>query len=94
MFGLKLDYSVLFVFSYTIYPLTAQQAQQRIWMDNTCLLIICGPVKKDIGNILLDYFLKGGKVLSLCSDMLHIILPTYRTAEVSKNGHKNLKIAI
>lgn len=76
---------ILEVDVYTIYPLTAQQAQQRIWMDNTCLLIICGPVKKDIGNILLDYFLKGGKVLSLCSDMLHIILPTYRTAEVREH---------
>lgn len=73
------------MFRYTIYPLTAQQAEQRHWYDTTTLLVICGSVEKGIGEILIDYFLRGGRVLSLCSDILHIVLTTYQTAEVLYN---------
>lgn len=70
--------------TYTIYPLTSQQARSRIWLDNTTLLIVCGSVNgSDIGTIFLDFFFKGGKVLCLCSDLLRHVLPTYHTAEVS-----------
>lgn len=67
---------------YTIYPLTIAEVNTRIWIENAALLIVCGNVEPKIGDILLDYYLKGGKMLCLCSDVLHTILPTYRTAEV------------
>ncbi|KAM7361646.1 holocarboxylase synthetase-like protein isoform 2-T2 [Cochliomyia hominivorax] len=71
--------------TYTIYPLTAQQVEQKHWINTTALLVVCGSVPKTIGELFVDYFLRGGKVLSLCSDILHFILPTYRTAEVREH---------
>lgn len=71
---------------YTIYPLTPQQVRSKIWIDNTTLLVVCGYVAPDIGEILTEYFLRGGKMLSLCSDVLHIVLPSFRThAEVREH---------
>ncbi|XP_034132628.1 biotin--protein ligase isoform X5 [Drosophila guanche] len=70
---------------YTIYPLMPQQAAQKHWTEQTALLVVCGSVSPGIGQILVDYFLHGGKVLSLCSDILHFILPNYRTAEVREH---------
>ncbi|KAI8045517.1 hypothetical protein M5D96_001699 [Drosophila gunungcola] len=70
---------------YTIYPLMPQQAAQKYWTEQTALLVVCGSVAPGIGQILVDYFLQGGKVLSLCSDILHFILPNYRTAEVREH---------
>lgn len=72
---------------YTIYPLTPQQAAQKYWIEQTALLVVCGSVAPAIGQILVDYFLHGGKVLGLCSDILHFILPNYRTAEVGLPAH-------
>lgn len=70
--------------TYTVYPITIQQARNRIWLDNTSLLVVCGSVNgSDIGSIFLDFFFKGGKVLCLCSDLLRHVLPTYHTAEVT-----------
>lgn len=70
--------------TYTVYPLTAQQVLSGIWSDNSSLLVVCGSVNgSDVGQIFLDYFFKGGKVLCLCSDLLRHVLPTYHTAEVS-----------
>ncbi|XP_023297566.2 biotin--protein ligase isoform X1 [Lucilia cuprina] len=71
--------------TYTIYPLTAQQVEQKHWLNTTALLVVCGTVPNTIGELFVDYFLRGGKVLSLCSDILHFILPTYRTAEVREH---------
>ncbi|XP_037730751.1 biotin--protein ligase isoform X2 [Drosophila subpulchrella] len=70
---------------YTIYPLMPQQAALKYWTEQTALLVVCGSVAPGIGQILVDYFLHGGKVLSLCSDILHFILPNYRTAEVREH---------
>lgn len=70
---------------YTIYELTPQQLTQKYWIENTGLLVVCGNVAKNIGEILVDYFLCGGKVFSLCSDILNFVLPNYRTAEVREN---------
>lgn len=83
--------NVLEVDMYTVYPLIAQDIRSRVWMDNTTLLIVCGNVPKDIGKILLDYFIQGGKMLCLCSDVLHIVLPTYRMAEVKETQSFLLK---
>ena len=67
---------------YTIYPLTVQQIKAKSWIESTTLLVVCGSVSADFSAILLDYFFKGGKMLCLCSDLLHLVLPTYQTAEV------------
>ncbi|EDW81058.1 uncharacterized protein Dwil_GK11222 [Drosophila willistoni] len=70
---------------YTVYPLLQQQAYQKHWLDQTALLVVCGSVTPAIGQIFVDYFLQGGKVLGLCSDILHFVLPNYRTAEVREH---------
>ena len=75
---------------YFIFPLSSQQVDEKHWIENTALLVVCGSVISNLGEILGDYFLHGGKVLSLCSDILHFILPTYRTAEVSHFLYKNI----
>ena len=62
-----------------------QQVKTKIWFDNTILLVVCGTITDDIKNILLDYFLIGGKMFSLCSDLLNIVLPNYHTAEVREH---------
>lgn len=78
--------------TYTIYPLSAQQVRSRVWLDNTTLLIVCGSVNgSDVGQIFLDFFFRGGKVLCLCSDLLGHVLPTYHTAEVSESNQTNEK---
>ncbi|XP_037948879.1 biotin--protein ligase isoform X2 [Teleopsis dalmanni] len=70
---------------YTVYAMTTEQVEKKFWVDNTALLVVCGTVALNIGEIFVDYFLHGGRVLSLCSDILHFILPTYRTAEVREH---------
>ncbi|XP_055680744.1 biotin--protein ligase isoform X2 [Lutzomyia longipalpis] len=71
--------------TYTIYPLTANQVKHRIWMENTTLLVVCGSVADGVAATLQEFFLNGGKMLCLCSDLIHIVLPTYRTAEVREH---------
>lgn len=73
--------------TYTVYPLSSQQASQRVWMDNTTLLVVCGSVNggDEVGNLFMDFFFRGGKVLCLCSDLLGLVLPTYHTAEVREH---------
>lgn len=70
---------------YTIYELNAEQLKSTFWIDNTTLLIVCGSTTPLIGSILMEYFLCGGKMLCLCSDVLNMLLPIYRTAEVREN---------
>lgn len=78
--------SILAENTYTVYPLTPQQVTSRIWMDNARLLIVCGSANgTEIGHCFMDFFIKGGKVLCLCSDLLGLVLPTYHTAEVREH---------
>lgn len=70
---------------YTIYELKTEQLKTSFWIDNTTLLIVCGPTSPQIGSILMEYFLCGGKMLCLCSDVLNMVLPIYRTAEVRES---------
>jgi hypothetical protein len=67
---------------YTIYPLTQEVAQRKIWIENTTLLIVCGNVADEIRQILLEFLLTGGKLLSLCSNLLHTVLPTFQNSQV------------
>lgn len=72
--------------SYTIYPLTPHQAKAKHWIENTTLLVVCGYVSQDIGDSFTEYFLNGGYMISVCSDLLHSILPTFRShAEVREH---------
>lgn len=70
---------------YTIYELKAEQLKTSIWIDNTTLLIVCGSISPKLGPMLMEYFLCGGKMLCLCSDVLNMVLPIYRTAEVRES---------
>lgn len=70
---------------YTIYELNTEQLKTTFWIDNTTLLIVCGPTSHVVGSILMEYYLCGGKMLCLCSDVLNMLLPIYRTAEVREN---------
>lgn len=70
---------------YTIYALSKNDITKKIWIENATLLVVAGNVTDNVGKCLLDFFLRGGKVLCLCTDLLHIIIPTYRTAEVREN---------
>uniref|UniRef100_A0A2C9H8A1 BPL/LPL catalytic domain-containing protein n=1 Tax=Anopheles quadriannulatus TaxID=34691 RepID=A0A2C9H8A1_ANOQN len=68
--------------TYTIYPITAGQAMAASWLQSTVLIIVAGSLDMEVRKILLDYFLHGGTVFSLCSDLLDIILPDSKTAEI------------
>lgn len=70
---------------YTIYELNTEQLKTSFWIDNTTLLIVCGSIPPAIGSILMEYYLCGGKMLCLCSDVLNMVLPIYHTAEVREN---------
>ncbi|XP_050068411.1 biotin--protein ligase isoform X2 [Anopheles maculipalpis] len=68
--------------TYTIYPITTGQAMTSSWQQSTVLIIVAGTLDTEVRKILLDYFLHGGTVFSLCSDLLDIILPDSKTAEI------------
>lgn len=70
---------------YTIYELKTEQLKTTYWFDITTLLIVCGQTSPQVGAILMEYFLCGGKMLCLCSDVLNMVLPIYRTAEVRES---------
>lgn len=56
-----------------------------MWTDQVALAVICGNVDAEIGAQLVEYIIQGGKLLALCSDMLHTLLPSFKTAEVREN---------
>ncbi|XP_012528696.1 biotin--protein ligase isoform X2 [Monomorium pharaonis] len=57
----------------------------KIWMDEVSLVVLCGNVCAEFAAQLIEYIIQGGKLLALCSDMLHILLPSFKTAEVREN---------
>ncbi|KOC60318.1 Biotin--protein ligase [Habropoda laboriosa] len=70
---------------YTIYALSSQEARNDAWIENAALVVVCGNVGNEIGNQIVEYILRGGKLLALCSDIIHILLPSFKTAEVREN---------
>ncbi|XP_049844585.1 biotin--protein ligase isoform X6 [Schistocerca gregaria] len=76
-------YNVLNKNRYTVYTTTQEQLLIQPWMDNTRLLVVSGNVSHELGSRVINYLLQGGKVLCLCSDLLHLMLPMFRTAEPS-----------
>ncbi|KAJ6634628.1 hypothetical protein Bhyg_13204, partial [Pseudolycoriella hygida] len=72
--------------TYTIYPFIPQPPKAKVWMENTTLLVVCGYVSQELSDAFTEYFLNGGHMMSICSDLLHAILPTFRShAEVREH---------
>ncbi|XP_021926967.1 biotin--protein ligase isoform X2 [Zootermopsis nevadensis] len=67
---------------YTIYTVSKSTLLSSPWSDNTVLLVVCGTVADVLAPTFVNYLLNGGHILCMCSDFLHLILPTFRTAEV------------
>ncbi|XP_034936138.1 biotin--protein ligase [Chelonus insularis] len=70
---------------YIIYTLTPEDARRDVWKDQTHLIVVCGNVDNEVATQLIDYLVAGGKLLALCSDTLHTILPSFKTAEVREH---------
>ncbi|XP_011314628.1 biotin--protein ligase [Fopius arisanus] len=70
---------------YTIYNINADETKKGSWVEQTHLVVICGNVDGEISSQLLEYLVKGGKLLTLCSDALHSLLPSFKTAEVREH---------
>lgn len=72
-----------FMCRYTVYSLNLTQMLTSSWLNQTTLLVVCGSVPTSLSPILLQYVLnKGGMLMCLCSDLLGVFLPIFRTAEV------------
>ena len=69
-------------FRYAVYPASTAALATGSWCDNTVLLVVCGSVPDMLAPRFLQYLLQGGSLLCLCSDLLYLVLPTFRTAEV------------
>ncbi|KAL1379982.1 hypothetical protein pipiens_003672 [Culex pipiens pipiens] len=54
---------------YTVYPLSAEQVRGRAWPDSTAALIVHGRLETSLAEVFADYFLNGGKLLGICSDV-------------------------
>lgn len=70
---------------YTIYNLTILNLPKNTWVDQVALVVVCGNIMDVIADRFVEYIIHGGKVLSLCSNMLHKMLPFFKTAEVREN---------
>ncbi|XP_032674789.1 biotin--protein ligase isoform X2 [Odontomachus brunneus] len=70
---------------YIIYALSRETACSNVWVDQVALVVICGNVDSEIKTQLVEYVIHGGKLLALCSDMLHTLLPSFKTAEVRES---------
>ncbi|KAL5274469.1 HLCS family protein [Megaselia abdita] len=71
---------------YTIYPLTDEVAEQKVWMDNTSLLVVCGVISDDLRKIFVEFFLKGGHIMSLCSELFYEFFPEVQTLKTEDIG--------
>jgi biotin--protein ligase len=67
---------------YIIYSVSKSALLSSPWSENAVLLVVCGTVADILAPIFMSYLLNGGQILCLCSDFLHLFLPTFRTAEV------------
>ncbi|KAH0951438.1 hypothetical protein HN011_009394 [Eciton burchellii] len=70
---------------YVIYALTRDEARSSSWIDQVALVIVCGHVNAEVSAQLVEYVIHGGKLLALCSDILHTLLPSFKTAEVRES---------
>ncbi|XP_063381290.1 biotin--protein ligase [Cydia fagiglandana] len=69
---------------YTIYSVTRDALETGAWRGRCALVAVAGCVGR-AAPLLLAHLLDGGRLLALCSDLLHTVLPYYKTAEVREN---------
>ncbi|XP_047353177.1 biotin--protein ligase isoform X2 [Vespa velutina] len=70
---------------YILYVLSREEACSDVWMEQAALVVVCGNVGVEISTQLIEYIVHGGKLLALCSDTLHTLLPSFKTAEVREH---------
>ncbi|KAL4716228.1 hypothetical protein ACJJTC_004722 [Scirpophaga incertulas] len=69
---------------YTIYSVSRESLEGGAWRGRASLVAVAGCVGR-CAPLLLAHLLDGGRLLALCSDLLHTVLPYYKTAEVREN---------
>ncbi|RVE44405.1 hypothetical protein evm_010935 [Chilo suppressalis] len=69
---------------YTLYSVTRETLETGAWRGRASLVAVAGCVGR-CAPLLLAHLLDGGRLLALCSDLLHTVLPYYKTAEVREN---------
>ncbi|KAF2360511.1 Biotin--acetyl-CoA-carboxylase ligase [Trinorchestia longiramus] len=70
---------------YAVYHLTGETAFRSPWTSSTTLLVICGDVQAHVSTVFIRYLLRGGRVLSICSDFLNVAVPLFGTVEVAES---------
>ena len=66
---------------YTLYVVSREALEGGAWRGRAALVAVAGCVGR-AAPLLLAHLLAGGRLLALCSDLLHTVLPYYKTAEV------------
>uniref|UniRef100_A0A2A4JH97 BPL/LPL catalytic domain-containing protein n=1 Tax=Heliothis virescens TaxID=7102 RepID=A0A2A4JH97_HELVI len=69
---------------YTLYVVSRAALEGGAWRGRAALVAVAGCVGR-AAPLLLAHLLAGGRLLALCSDLLHTVLPYYKTAEVREN---------
>ncbi|XP_026332395.1 biotin--protein ligase [Hyposmocoma kahamanoa] len=69
---------------YTLYSVSREALEAGAWRGRAALVAVAGCVGR-CAPLLLAHLLDGGRLLALCSDLLHTVLPYYKTAEVREN---------
>lgn len=69
---------------YTLYVVSRETLESGAWVGRAALVAVAGCVAR-AAPLLLAHLLSGGRLLALCSDLLHAVLPYYKTAEVREN---------
>ncbi|KPJ03516.1 Biotin--protein ligase [Papilio xuthus] len=69
---------------YTIYGVSREGLEQGAWRGRAALVAVAGCAGR-AAPLLLAHLLDGGRLLALCSDLLHTVLPYYKTAEVRES---------
>ncbi|XP_032522265.2 biotin--protein ligase isoform X2 [Danaus plexippus] len=69
---------------YTVYSVSAASLLGGAWRGRAALVAVAGCAGR-AAPLLLAHLLDGGRLLALCSDLLHTVLPHYKTAEIREN---------
>ncbi|XP_062525390.1 biotin--protein ligase isoform X3 [Bombyx mori] len=69
---------------YTVQSVSRAALEAGAWRGRAALVAVAGCAGRGAA-LLLAHLLDGGRLLALCSDLLHSVLPYYKTAEVREN---------
>ncbi|XP_050355144.1 biotin--protein ligase isoform X2 [Nymphalis io] len=69
---------------YTVYSVSREALCGGAWRGRAALVAVAGCAGR-AAPLLLAHLLDGGRLLALCSDLLHTVLPHYKTAEIREN---------